>query len=469
MKSPLTDTGITVNGKNGDSWFENPSVKSFMPRIGFAYDPTGSGKTAIRLGAGLFYNHIQPGAFRRAGFRNTPHMREQNFNAGLDGTFAPGSDPAGIYRQVTEQGIGSEDIQPFAYDYMKNPHMYQWNLNIQQEVLPGAAVTIGYSGSRGFNLFHQTCLNVAEATRGIVAPDRLTWAPDAERPNLNPKIDDLCLLSQETSTDSWYHSLQTSFQRRFRDGWQLQVSYTFSRTIDESSQVNGGFSNNGGGISYYPEPDLRRSLAAYHVANAFSLSSVVQLPFGQGKALGNSWNGVMETILGGWQMSNILRLATGPADSIGMSRSGALRSLGVNSAFTPDLKPGSTDLNPVLGTKDSFHYLDVSGFVPPPESQTRLGSTSTSIRTLGTVGRNTYIAPGVANLDFSLTKNNQVTEEVNVQFRAEFFNALNRANFREPDSRIFGSSGGSPRSTAGELTRTSTRNRQIQFGLRILF
>ncbi len=77
-------------------------------------------------------------------------------------------------------------------------------------------------------------------------------------------------------------------------------------------------------------------------------------------------------------------------------------------------------------------------------------------------------APGVANLDFSLTKNSQVTELVNVQFRAEFFNALNRANFREPNNSLFNSSG-DPQSRAGELTRTSTRNRQIQFGLRILF
>ncbi len=463
MKSPLTDTGVTVNGKNGDSWFENPSVKSFMPRIGFAYDPTGSGKTAFRLGAGLFYNHIQPGAFRRAGFRNTPHMREQNFRSGLNGTFAPGDDPNGVYRQVTEQGIGSEDIQPFAYDYMKNPHTYQWNLNIQHEVLPGAAVTIGYAGSRGLNLFHQTCINmgVADNVNG-----RLVYADDATVRNTAPAIADLCLLSQETSVDSWYHSLQTGFQRRFRDGWQLQVSYTFSRTIDESSQVNGSFSNQGGGVSYYPEPDLRRSLAAFHVQNAFSASSVIELPFGQGKALGNSWNNAVNTVLGGWQLSTIVRLADGPAQTITMSDSDFVDDLELRQQM-PDLIPGNS-LSPVLGTKDHLHYFDVSGFRPPPANTDPASPNFGEIVTIGNVGRNTLIAPGIANIDLSLTKNNQITEDINVQFRAEFFNAFNRANFRAPRTNLFRDDG-RVRSNAGELRSLTTRPRQIQFGLRILF
>ena len=478
LKDPQNDSTFTINGQfpdgtccTDDKWFLNPSLKSFMPRIGFAYDPTGSGKTAIRLGAGLFYNHVSPGAFRRAGFRSAPHMKEQNFRSGVDGTFGPGDDPSAIFLQVTTQGLGFEDMQPFAYDYLRNPHMYQWNLNIQQEVMPGAAVTIGYAGSRGMNLFHQTCVNFAEASREII-PGRLTYAPDAAVPNQSELFSDLCMLNQETSTDSWYHSLQTGFQRRFRDGWQLQASYTFSRTIDEASQINGAFANNNGGVSYPAEPDLRRSLAAYHVANAFSVSSVIELPFGQGKAFGNSWNGVTDTILGGWQLSNILRLASGPAASIIMSTPNDLIRLGFNARGTGngmflDFADGFSDNSPVLGTKDSFNYFDISAFAPPPESLDSRGRMR--IRTLGTLGRNTLSAPGVANLDFSLTKNNQVTETVNVQFRAEFFNALNRANFREPDSRIFGSSGGSPRSTAGELTRTSTRNRQVQFGLRITF
>ena len=236
--------------------------------------------------------------------------------------------------------------------------------------------------------------------------------------------------------------------------------------MDESSQINGGFGNNGGGVSYYPQPALRRSLAAYHVANAFSVSSVVQLPFGQGKALGNSWNGVMETIFGGWQLSNILRIASGPAATISMRDDDRVDDLGLG-LQTPDLIPGNS-LSPVLDNKDHLNYFDLSGFTAPPAINDPASPFDGEIVTIGNVGRNTLMAPGVANLDFSLTKNNQVTEVVTVQFRAEFFNALNRANFREPRSRIFNSSG-NLESDAGNLTRLSTRARQIQFGLRILF
>ena len=459
---PLNDDTITMSGqildadgeptgvKSGESWFLNPSLKSFMPRIGLAFDPTGSGKTALRLGAGLFYNHIQPDTFQRAIFRSAPFIKETNFRRGINFPDA--------FDQVVNQGIGAVEMQPFDYN-MKNPHMYQWNLNIQQEVIPGTAVTVGYAGSRGLNLLNQRNINAKVAD---IVDGRLVYAADAARPNQSELFGDLQLLSQDASSDSWYHALQMGLQRRFQAGYQLQLSYTYSRTIDESSQINSAFNNQGGGVSYWPIPDLRRSLAAFHVASAFSASGIWQLPFGQGQALGNSWNGLTETFLGGWQLSGILRMADGPATSITMSGNNSLTRRGGLQLTTPDLAAGGST-SPVLGTKDSFHYFDVSAFQPPPSVEG-----GSEIRTLGTVGRNTLIGPGVATLDFSLTKNTKVTETVNVQFRSEFFNILNRANFGLPNSTVFGRTG-NPTSSAGRLGATTTSARQIQFGLRITF
>ena len=274
--SPLTDTEVTVLGTRGDKWFENPSLASFMPRIGLAWDPTGSGKTAIRAGAGLFYNHIQPDVFRRALFRSTPFMKEVNERGGSD-DLGGGFPFIGIFDEVVNQGLGTEDMQPFDYN-MKNPHMYQWNLNIQQEILPGTAASIGYVGNRGINQMNQVYVNSATATN--VDGRLVLLNKDRGRPNQASAFRSLCLLQQQAASDAWHHGLQMGLERRFQDGFQLQVSYTFSRTINEADEVNGLYLNDGNAVNYYPDPDLYRGLAAYHVANVFSTSGVWQLPFG---------------------------------------------------------------------------------------------------------------------------------------------------------------------------------------------
>ena len=121
----------------------------------------------------------------------------------------------------------------------------------------------------------------------------------------------------------------------------------------------------------------------------------------------------------------------------------------------PDLVPGG-DLNPVIGDgRDPTKYFDASNFVPAPAGF------------YGKVGRNTLRIPGVAQTDLSLVKNTSVSEDVNVQFRAEFFNIFNRANFADPGTRIFSRPGRS--AGPGRITRTTTTSREIQLALKILF
>jgi hypothetical protein len=229
-------------------------------------------------------------------------------------------------------------------------------------------------------------------------------------------------------------------ERRFVDGFQLQASYTFSRTVNEASQVNGLYGNDGNGVSYYPDPSLYRGLAAYHVANVFSLSGLWQLP-------SSGMAGTARHLLDGWQLSGIMSLADGPPTSLEVSRPGSMAVLLNGRTQKPDLVPGA-DHNPILGGPDQ--YYDPSAFVTPPSG------------TIGNVGRSTLIAPGVANVDLSLAKNTAIGEYVNLQFRAEFFNIFNRANFGLPNERITGSS-------SGRIDETVLTNRQIQFGLRLEF
>ena len=453
LKNPLTDPEVNVLGTNGDKWFENPSLLSFMPRIGLAWDPTGEGTMAIRAGAGLFFNHIQPDTFRRAIYRTQPFALETQVRGNTIRTGCDGSCFPNVFDKIVEEGLGDPDLQIFPYDYQNNPHMLQWNLSLQREIFRGTAVTAGYVGNRGINIMHQVPLNTATANN---VNGRLVFPDDAQLPNQAfPNLD---LLSQEASTDSYYHALQLGLQRRFADGVQLQLSYTFSRTVDESSQINNAFDNNGGGVSYYNEPDLRRSLAAFHSANVFAASGVWVLPFG------NDLDGAAGAILDGWQLGAILKLADGPPLSIGMEGRNAVTNLGLG-LETPDLASGS--LSPVRGGPDQ--YFDPSGFVPPP-----------TLRTIGNVGRNTLITPGLNNFDFSLTKKTRVGETVTVEFRAEFYNLFNRPNLGLPSTgtveNIEYDSNGLLESfdidpDAGFISpgNTTTKMREIQFGLRIVF
>ncbi|MBI2821035.1 MAG: TonB-dependent receptor [Acidobacteria bacterium] len=436
LRNPLVDTEIAT----GDPWFENPSLKSFMPRLGLAYDPTGSGKTAIRAGFGMFYNHFQPEEVRQAAFRTAPFALEHNIR-GVGRVPFPG-----IFDFVVQQGQGQADLHLFPFDYGRNPHTLQWNLNVQREIFTQTALTVGYAGLRGLNLMHQVSLNTAKAD---VVNGRYVFPAGARVPNPFWSLE---LTSREMSGDSFYHGLQVGLQRRFQAGWQLQLSYTFSKVIDESSQSNPTFANEGGGVVYYHDPDMRRSLAAFDVRQVFVGSAVWELPFGQGRRFASSWPGWMEQILGGWQAGGILSLADGPPTTISMQSRNDLDLLGL-AGETPDLVSGAS-INPVLGNPD--RYFDAQGFVLPPA------------RTIGTLGRNTLIGPGLANFDFSLSKNTAIGEAVNVQFRAEFFNLLNRANLDLPASQVLDRQGRA-RGNAGFISATTTTARQIQFGLRIVF
>ena len=442
LRNPLTDSTVTYNAQlDNEAWFNNPSKMSIMPRLGIAWDPTGEGKMAIRAGAGLFFNHIQPDTFRRAIFRTQPFALETQVRGSTIRTGCDGSCFPNIFDKIVSEGLGDPDLQIFPFDYMQNPHTAQWNLNFQREIVQGTALTVGYAGARGINVMHQTNLNVATANN---VNGRLVFPDDAQVPN--QAFSNLGLLSQEASTDSYYHGLQTSLQRRFSDGFQLQISYTFSKSVDESSQINSAFTNNGGGVSYYNEPDLRRSLSAFHVANVFTTSGVWQLPFG------NDLDGAAGAILGGWQLGAILKLADGPPVSVTVDERGALGDLNYG-LDTPDQASGASN-NPVLGNAD--RYFDANAFVFPPD------------RTAGNVGRNTLIAPGLANFDLSLTKTTHVGETVTVEFRAEFYNLFNRVNLGLPETLALDGPG-EVNPDAGFIDSSTTTMRQVQFGLRIAF
>ncbi len=193
----------------------------------------------------------------------------------------------------------------------------------------------------------------------------------------------------------------------------------------------------------------------FDVPHNFTLNYTVDLP-------GQDMAGAARHILGGWQLAGIMTLAAGVPQTIvlGYDNCRCINGeiFGVSTTDNrPDLIPGG-DINPVLGDgREPTKYYDPSQFVAAPPGF------------FGQLGRNTLRIPGVAQFDFSLVKNTRVAESTDIQFRAEFFNMFNRANFASPGQRLFSRAGTPVRGDAVRITNTTTTSRQIQLALKILF
>ena len=174
------------------------------------------------------------------------------------------------------------------------------------------------------------------------------------------------------------------------------------------------------------------------------------MPVGRGRRFANDIAGFATAAIGGWSVSSIVTAQTGfpftPQLSYNPSNNGDTRN-----PVRPFLNPNFTG-PVVLGNPNQ--WFNPNAFIAPPATSGFYGN----------VGRDTYIGPGLATWDFSVLKNTRIRESLNLQFRVEIFNLLNRANFNTPNAVVFTPSGASP--TAGIITSTSTSSRQIQLGLK---
>jgi hypothetical protein len=258
--------------------------------------------------------------------------------------------------------------------------------------------------------------------------------------------------------DAHYHALQTSLNHRFSSGWQAQVSYTWSKSIDNGS---GAYGLDGGGATYNPT-DLHadRGLSNFSRKHNFRVSGIYDLPF---KA-----NGFLGQLIGGWQLTGAYMYLSGAPFSVGTIANRVHNSLGANAA-RPDAVAGCdlyTGYQQLHGV-----WFNPNCFVPAP------------FGTYGNAGRDSIIGPNLWNLDNSLTKDwkvPQISEQFRLQFRAEAFNILNHPSFQNPSGNVFNAnlaaanpanpaSGVSPNGSVGRITATNSQPRQIQLALKIMF
>jgi len=413
IRDPLRDsTAIT------GPLYRNPSNRNFAPRVGLAWDPFGDGKMSIRSGFGLFFDPVWADFYANAGNRMAPFYTLGSIrNPVFPNAAALVNTPAFV--------LGRLDVLEYA---PRNPYSMQYNLSIQRRLWQGAMLTTNYSGQRGLHL-----IRFIDGNQAIpqILPDGRKFFP-ATSTTRNPALTGVRY--KVTDGQSWYNSLQTSFEQRFRRGMQLQVNYTFARNIDDGSVTV----TQGGDNDLPQDPDSRkaeRGLSNYDVRHYFVAHWTHEL----GR---------------GWQWNGIATLASGNPFSVvvGFDRARARFQSGT-SPQRPDLVAGRST-NPILGGPD--RYYDPSAFALPEAGF------------YGNLGRNTLIGPGLANMDLSITKRFRITERISAQFRTEAFNIVNHANFAIPVQRtVFTSTG--PSGSAGRITTTATSARQLQLGLRLMF
>ena len=460
-------TPTSALATNAPVW-ANPTLRNFEPRVGFAWDPFGDGKTSVRSSFGMFDVLPLPYIFHISGTQVYPAGISAQVNQGAN--LPQGSFPTAAYNKAAaELTTSTLPLQHEMYIDHNPPRSYvmQWNLSLQREVLSGLTVMTTYLGSRGVHAgFISDDMNMVLPT---LSPAGYLW-PKVQGTPLNPnfgRIDNMTW-----NNDAFYHAFHAQVTKRLTHGLQVQGSYTFSKSIDSGSGVGLGdpFSNSINGL-VFSESQFNRALSDYNVKHNLVINSVWTLP------KPNLGNRAVDYALGGWQLGGILNVRTGLPFSV-LIGGDPLHRLDTAPFDVPNRLTTSSGCDTAVNS-GSVQYINLSCFTLPQTTSaiasqcTTFGSIAGTCANLqGNAGRNSLIGPGLADLDFSIFKNNYLghSERFNLQFRTEIFNILNHTNFKSPVSRntLFNADG-SVTAGAGAIIATSTTSRQIQFALKLLW
>jgi hypothetical protein len=411
-----------------------------------AYNPGWASSWTIRAGAGIYYDQTQMNETQFT-TNSPPTFFQQNIN--LTGRGLP-------QYQFGVNTLPVLPIPPITADYQtppgtnlfaietngKKPREYMWNFSLQKSFGSNWLAEAAYVGAQSRRLSKRYNLDAP-----VTASDLYNVIPSINPyPNLNG------ILYSSQAGKATFHALNLKMERRFASGFSLLLAYSWSHSIDTDS--GGSF----GSPNLNPANfQLDRGSSDFDIRHRFVGSLLYELPFGKGKRVLGSASGPLNALVGGWQLnlipsfqSGVNRNVTSPnlstisyitqrADYTGVDTGSSFNHNGVN--ITPGEDFG--------GNNTSLYWFNPNSFARTPALR------------LGTSGRDIISAPGFANWDMSLFKNFYFRESTSLQFRAEFFNALNHPRFDPPNmdvsSPVFG------------MIQSAEPPRIIQLGLRLQF
>jgi hypothetical protein len=488
--------------------------KNFGPRIGVAWDPFGNGKMSVRGGWGIsyegtLYNPLSNSRWNLPyySFNDAANFLFGDVNNVIYGPQTPGA-AASFTGAATNpgQGIGAQAVgnlsgwaaanSNLAFltgivfpEGIRDPRIQNWFGGIQREVFSGTVLEVDYVGTRGRNLFRSenanrlpggrlppgVCINVQGRQECSL---RTAFNPVG---NLNPNYGTLRVW--DNVSRSWYHGLQSSLRRQMGKGVVFSVNYTYSHSIDTGSDwhssatsANGGAAGDGYSLDQ-TRPFLDRGNSTFDIRHRIVGNYVWDLPWFKDQ------HGFIGHVLGGWQYNGIWSYQSGAhwtpytakartlvacaTDPSGLCNTGGDFNLDSIGNDRPD---ASSNGNHFDAGKSGWAngFFPGGGFTGAYSGANKFfGTPCTGCN--GNLGRNTFLGPAHFNTDQSIFKNIRITERFKAQFRAEFFNAFNHANFKLPSSSTGANFANRITSLNFGQSAGTLDPREIQFGLKFLF
>jgi hypothetical protein len=424
----------------------NLSLGNFQPRFGFAYTPHVLGNTTVLRGAFTVSSYLEgTGTNLRlplnppfAGVLTSIYDNLTFPRSTLDQGFTVLASPTDPYQNATIR-LWDPNIRPAISQ--------QWNFTIERQFSSNLLFTVGYVGQLGTHLV----VPMPYFQRRLLGVDSGGTPITAASPYLagNPALQNIAQISgTESNGKMRYDALQANLQKRFSHGVQANVAYTYSKCMSDSIGYFGAGGQAASQSAYWQNLYNRRAEwgpCYYDATHVLSSYAVYELPVGRGKKFGNHWSGVINDVLGNWQVTGILQLRGGFPLTISASDASGTGSRGARANCTsPARILGSSSPAPDGG----LQWFDPSSYDPP------------SPGTFGTCGNGTVRGPGLRTADISFQKEFPIRGQTRIEFRAEFINFTNTPIYSAPATAL------GP--NLGKIT-SSQGPRNIQFGLKFYF
>jgi hypothetical protein len=433
--TPLAPLGMVFPGDRGISSGLVPTdYNNIAPRIGVAFDPHGDGRMSIRAAYGLFYEDLRSDIFTY-GAVNQPFVVSNTVPTppSLVDPYAGRVDPFPYtYSPSAPSFTLPMTLFTVLAPQLNAPYVHNLSASIQQALPGGLQFNLGYVGKLEHGLFRMTQINPAVYT----GSSSTVGNQDSRRtllPGVYGSVRQICTCSNAT-----YHSMQASLSKNYTNGFTFKLAYTFGKLLDAYSATN---------LGQTPQnpanPGAERARSDFDRRHVFAASLVYQIPFYKNA------NPVVRDVFSHWAVNSLVQLSSGLPFNVITGRDASLTAVG----FDRPNQVGVPYRGSYLDKTDKIaKFFNTAAFV------------ANAAGTYGNTGRNSLIGPGLANVNLSLVRTFPITDRLgNVQFRSEFFNALNHANLGQPDPSLNNAS-----TTFGKI-QTAGDPRIMQFALRYQF